>query len=76
MKKCRTNEHERDFANRVSPGEFFAISETTHMPSLKRALLKRGMGADVLHPINMTQEQHREYRKHWAVYQATELPAF
>ena len=73
MKKCRTNEHETDFAKRVSPGEFFAISETTHMPSLRRALIQRDIHVEVLHPISMTKEQYQEYRKHWAVYEAISI---
>lgn len=76
MKKCRNGEREEAFAARVVPGEFFAVSETTYVPSLRRALLERGIGIDRLHPINMTNEQFREYRRHWAVYEATELPAF
>lgn len=74
MKKCRANEHEIEFAARVTPGELFAISETTHVPSLRRALLlQRHIHMHILHPADMTNEQHAKFRKHWAVYEAIKL---
>lgn len=67
MKKHTMREHERQFADRLTMGEVFAISETTMWRTLCHELRERGMNAEVIHPINQTREEMRRWRRHWAV---------